>query len=50
MREIRNTYKILAGKPGENRLFQRPRRRWKDNIEMNVKEVRCQVVDWIHVA
>jgi hypothetical protein len=35
-----NGYKIVAGK------F----KRWKDNIEMDLKKIRCEVVNWIHMA
>jgi len=28
----------------------RPRRRWEGNIEMGVKEIRCEDLDWIHLA
>jgi len=34
MRDMRNTYKILVGKPEWKRLFRRPSRRLKDNIRM----------------
>jgi hypothetical protein len=37
MEEMRNVYKILVG---------RPRQRWKDNIEMGIKEIWCENVDW----
>jgi hypothetical protein len=41
---MRNAYIILIGKPGRKRL-QRPRRRWEDNIKMNLKKIGCQNVD-----
>jgi hypothetical protein len=34
---MRNSYKILVGKPEESRPFGRHRRRWDDNIKMNLK-------------
>jgi hypothetical protein len=37
--EMRNVYKISVGKPGGKRLLGRPRRRWKDNIKMNFREI-----------
>ena len=38
MEEGRSAFKILAGKPTGKRPLGRPRRRWKDNIRMNLKE------------
>jgi hypothetical protein len=37
MREKRNAYRILVGKPEGKRPLGRPRRRWVDNIEMGFK-------------
>jgi hypothetical protein len=42
MGEKRNSYSILVGKP-----LGRPRRRWKDNIKVDVKEVEWEGVHWI---
>jgi hypothetical protein len=39
MREKRNAYRILVGKPEGKRPLGRPRRRWADNIQMNLREV-----------
>jgi hypothetical protein len=36
--EKRNTYRILVGKPEGKRLLRRPRRRWVDNIKMDLKK------------
>ena len=41
---------VLVSKPEGKRLLGRPRRRWEDNIEMDLQEVVCGVVDWIHLA
>ena len=38
------------GKPEGNGSLGRPRRRWEDNIKMDLQEVGCEDVDWIHVA
>jgi hypothetical protein len=38
--EIKNTYKILVGKPGKKRSLGRHRRRWEDNITMNIERNR----------
>jgi hypothetical protein len=37
--EKRNTYRILVGKPEGKRPLGRPRRRWVDNIKMDLREV-----------
>jgi hypothetical protein len=36
MGELRNTYKILVGRPEGMIPFERPRRRWEDNIRMDL--------------
>jgi hypothetical protein len=38
----RNAYRILAGKPEEKRPIARPRRRWEDNIRMDLKKDRMR--------
>ena len=38
------------GKPERKRSLGRPRRRWEDNIEMELQEVGCEGMDWIDVA
>jgi hypothetical protein len=38
MGEKRNAYRILVGKPEQKRPLGRPRRRWEDNIKMNLRE------------
>jgi hypothetical protein len=43
-------YRILLGKPEEKRLLVRPRRRWEDNIRMDLREVGCGCVDWMELA
>jgi hypothetical protein len=45
MRKKKNGYRILAGKPGGKRLLGRPRRRWVDNIRMDLGEVGWDNVD-----
>jgi hypothetical protein len=50
MGEKRNVYKLLVGKPEDKRPLGRPRRRWIDNIMMNLLEVGLNVVDWIGLA
>ena len=38
------------GKPEEKITLGRPRRRWEDNIKMDLQEVGCGVMDWIELA
>ena len=38
------------GKPEGNRPLERPRRRWDDNIKMDLQEVGCGGMDWIELA
>jgi hypothetical protein len=42
-----NAYRILVEKPEGKRPLGRPRRRWLDNIKMDVREIRWDGVDWI---
>ena len=46
MEEGRSAFKILTGKPTEKRPLARSRRRWEDNIRMNLKETRINTRDW----
>jgi hypothetical protein len=50
MREKRNVYRLLVGKPEGTRPLGRPRRRWMDNIKMDLLETGLNVVDWIGLA
>jgi hypothetical protein len=50
MGENRNAYMILVGKPEENRPLGRPRRRWEDNIRMDLREKGWGGIDWIDLA
>jgi hypothetical protein len=50
MREERNAYRRLVGKPEEKRPSGKPRRRWKDNIKVDLTEIRCSGMDWIDLA
>ena len=38
MKEVRSAFKILTGKPTEKIPVERPRRRWEDNIRMDLVE------------
>jgi hypothetical protein len=50
MGETRNVYMLLVGKPEGKRQLGRPRRRWIDNIKMDLSEIGWSVVDWIGLA
>ena len=50
MEQIRNTYRVLVGKPECKRTIGRPRRRWKDNIKKDMREVSGDHGDWIALA
>jgi hypothetical protein len=50
MGESRGVYRVLVGKPEEKRPLGRPRRRWEDNIKMDLQEVGCGGMDWIDLA
>ena len=45
--EERGAYMVLVGKPEGKRPLGRLRRRWADNIRMDLQEVGCGYVDWI---
>jgi hypothetical protein len=47
MGETRNAYRILVGKPQGKRPLGRPRRRWVENIKMDLREIGLDGVDWI---
>jgi hypothetical protein len=42
--------RILVRKPEEKTPLGRPRRRWEDNIKMDLRERGCGGMDWIHLA
>ena len=48
--EGRVVHRVLAGKPEGNRPLRRPRRRWEDNIKMNLQEVGGSCGDWMELA
>jgi hypothetical protein len=50
MREEREVYKVLAGKPRGKRPLGRPRRRLKFGIRKNLSKTGCGSVQWIHLA
>jgi hypothetical protein len=50
MGEGRAVYRVLVGKPERKTPLGRPRRRWEDNIKVDLQEVRCGGMDWIELA
>jgi len=50
MEEGRGVYRVLVGKPGGKRPLGRPRRKWEDNIKMDLQEVGCGGMNWIELA
>jgi hypothetical protein len=50
MEEVRGAYNILVGRPEERRPPGRPRRRWEDNIWMDLREIGFGDMDWIHLT
>jgi hypothetical protein len=50
MEEMRNACNIPVGRPGRKRPLGRPKRRWEDNIRMDVREIGCEYVDWMYLA
>jgi hypothetical protein len=50
MGEKRNAYRLLVGKPERKRPPGRPRRRWVDNIRMDLGEIGWGDVNWIGLA
>jgi hypothetical protein len=48
--EKRNAYRLLVGKSEGKRPLRRPRRRWVDNITMDLGEVEWGDVDWIGLS
>ena len=46
----RGAYRVLVGKPEGKKPLGRPRRRWVDNIRMDLQEVGYGYMDWIRLA
>jgi hypothetical protein len=47
MRERKGAYRVLVEKPERRRQLGRPRRRWEDNIKMDLREVEWGGLEWI---
>ena len=50
MEEGRSAFKILTGKPTGKRPLGRPRRRWEDNIRMDLEEIGINAGNWVDSA
>jgi hypothetical protein len=50
MGEVRGAYNILVGRPEGRRPLGRPRRRWEDNIKMDLGEIGFGDMNWIQLA
>ena len=50
MEQWREVYRVLVGKPEGKRPLGRPRRRWEDNIKMDLQEVGGGCGDWMELA
>jgi hypothetical protein len=49
----RGLYRVLVGKPGGNRQLGRPRRRWEDDIKIDLQELECGVyigLSWLRMG
>jgi hypothetical protein len=46
----RGVYRVLEGRPGGKRPLEKPKRRRKDNIKMDVQEMGSSVMDWMELA
>jgi len=46
----RGVFRVLVGKPEGKRPLGRPRRRWNDNIKIDLQEEGCEGIDWIELA
>jgi hypothetical protein len=50
MGEGKGVYGVLVGRPEGNRPLGRTRRRWEDNIKMDLREIGIDVANWIRLA
>jgi hypothetical protein len=49
-RRGRSVYRVFFGRPKGKRPLGRPRRRWDDNIKMNLREIGIDGANWIRLA
>ena len=50
MKERRGAYRVLVEEPEGKKPLGRPRRRWEDNIKMDIQEVGCGGMDWLRIG
>jgi hypothetical protein len=50
MGEGKNFYRVLIGRPKGKRPLGRPRRRWEDNIKIDLRDIGIDGVNWIRLA
>jgi hypothetical protein len=50
MGERKGLYSVSVGKPEGKRPIWRPRRRWEDNIKIDLQEIGCGGMEWIEQA
>jgi len=50
MGEKRGVYRVFVGKPEGKRPLGRSRRRWEDNVRMDLQEVECEGVHWLYLT
>jgi hypothetical protein len=50
MKESRNAYRLLVGRPEGRRLPRRPRYRWVDNIKINIRRLGWGDMEWIDLT
>jgi hypothetical protein len=50
MGEGRGFYRVLVGRPEGKRPLGRPRRRWEDNIGLDLREIGIDGANWIRLA
>ena len=50
MKQSRNVSRVLVGRPEGKRTLRRPRRRWEDDIKMDLRQMGCDAGNWIDVA
>jgi hypothetical protein len=50
MGEGRGVYRVLVGRPEGKRPLERPRRRWEDNINLDLREIGIDGANWIRLV
>jgi hypothetical protein len=50
MGEGRGVYRVLVGRPEDKRTLGRPKRRWEDDIKMDLREIGIDGANWIQLA